>query len=434
MMSVSNPTAHWGSRSSRLFLVILVTFLTIFSVTPVWASGQNTWVPSQTFSRQYCYSGSCVYNSTTVTVSVTADAALAYGMTSGSITLHATPADIGQSPSVDMAVSMQLFCKNNAQWGASTAFINSPNWSGTATIDTSICVGYNGFDRIEVAKGVGQVAESIYYPPGHPNYVAPVTAGPCGNQLSDSAVSLNGTSLTVRTKALSGYSKIGVIVPDGGDSTVTPTFNLTAANAVDGSPGYLFGTFTQSTAVTTARLVYYNTASTPAPVCYQSLTIGSGTLNSSGSSVGASDPDSVDGSISCGLNPFCYIKAALKWAFVPGASTFNQWQTLKDNASNKPPFSIIAGCISFVQGYMSIQDGSDAIELDGGGPHIPVGGGYYGGHDIQFAPMVWARDYAATSAWYNDAKTIASIFLYVCFSWWAFGYIQQNFGSKGETQ
>jgi hypothetical protein len=52
----------------------------------------------------------------------------------------------------------------------------------------------------------------------------------------------------------------------------------------------------------------------------------------------ASDPDKGE---SCGLNVFCWIKAALRWAFVPGESTSNAWASFGDNLKTRPPFSVV---------------------------------------------------------------------------------------------
>lgn len=440
MMSVSNPTAHWGSRSSRLFSVILVCLMFILLTMNGVAKADE---PNGNIAGGPSASG---WYWTTTAISVGG-----FNVTKGDnsngqesatvVRVHPSVpggnysasrtycASAGPSPTgADVGAFTGDTSASSFQFG-----IGNPCPSTTPTGTMVFQIGYESTPNNGTTFVVG--AEQRYRYGGTPAPAIPPAPLCTASQMTDTAVSLSGTSLTARAKVTNAaFNKVGIIVPDSGSSTTTPTFNLTANNAVDGSPKYYFGTFTQSTVVTTARLVLYST--TTDIVCYVSLTVGGNTLNSSGSDLGASNPDDSSGA-SCGLNPFCYIKAALKWAFVPSAGTFNQWQALKDNASTKPPFSIIAGCISYAQGFMNIQTDSDSVELDGGGPHIPIGGGQYGGSGgptITFAPMVWARDYAASSGWYNDAKTIASIFLYVCFAWWAFGYIQQNFGSKGETQ
>jgi hypothetical protein len=57
------------------------------------------------------------------------------------------------------------------------------------------------------------------------------------------------------------------------------------------------------------------------------------------SDYGATDPD--DDSVHCGLNPFCYIKAALKWAFVPGDATSEAWDSLYTTFSTRAPGSLV---------------------------------------------------------------------------------------------
>jgi hypothetical protein len=59
--------------------------------------------------------------------------------------------------------------------------------------------------------------------------------------------------------------------------------------------------------------------------------------------VGATNPD--DGTSDCGLNPFCYIKAALKWAFVPPADVTDGLGSAVSTLQTKFPFSILSAAV-----------------------------------------------------------------------------------------
>jgi hypothetical protein len=56
------------------------------------------------------------------------------------------------------------------------------------------------------------------------------------------------------------------------------------------------------------------------------------------------DPE--NDSLSCGLSMFCWMKAALKWAFVPNDAD-DAWDSLYDTASTRPPFSIVIGTVTW---------------------------------------------------------------------------------------
>jgi len=63
------------------------------------------------------------------------------------------------------------------------------------------------------------------------------------------------------------------------------------------------------------------------------------------------DPGSDDGDgneVSCGFNMFCWIKAALRWAFIPGEATSTAWATLRTTAESRPPYSLVTGSLAFV--------------------------------------------------------------------------------------
>jgi hypothetical protein len=89
--------------------------------------------------------------------------------------------------------------------------------------------------------------------------------------------------------------------------------------------------------------------------CYLSVPVSaSEEASPAGPSDGSGSDDSAtdESGAGCGWNPltnlFCWIKAALMWAFVPGDATFNAWDELRTNLSTKPPFSVAVGGVGFV--------------------------------------------------------------------------------------
>lgn len=96
-------------------------------------------------------------------------------------------------------------------------------------------------------------------------------------------------------------------------------------------------------------------ASTPVSVVVGAAQPSAGCESLCGS--GANDPSAGEteggGGVSCsGFNVFCWIKAALRWAFVPGESTKNAWATFKSNLQTRPPFSAVIGALAFINGWI----------------------------------------------------------------------------------
>jgi hypothetical protein len=64
----------------------------------------------------------------------------------------------------------------------------------------------------------------------------------------------------------------------------------------------------------------------------------------------AKDPE--DDTASCGWNVFCWIKAALKWAFWPGEDAFDAWNEFYGTLRTRPPFSVVIGGFSIVTTFL----------------------------------------------------------------------------------
>lgn len=82
-----------------------------------------------------------------------------------------------------------------------------------------------------------------------------------------------------------------------------------------------------------------------------------------------------DDGASCGFSMFCWIKAALRWAFVPGDSTRDAWESFTTNLRSRPPFSVVSGGVSF--GWTFVEHVRDKFGVlrgvtgGGGGTCLP---------------------------------------------------------------
>lgn len=182
------------------------------------------------------------------------------------------------------------------------------------------------------------------------NGAAPPGAIPGCTALSDVRVSYDGTKWYVRYKAgtVGSLDHWRFDVPD--PHQYLPGSPITTLKAgtddVEGSPGYLYKSVTGSSGSSWAITAV---DSSGAGLCQLGGTaVYSGTVTPGGGTYGATNPD--DGSSDCGWNPFCYIKAALKWAFVPPDGSMDGMGDSWDELSGKVPFSVITATATLVGG------------------------------------------------------------------------------------
>jgi hypothetical protein len=72
---------------------------------------------------------------------------------------------------------------------------------------------------------------------------------------------------------------------------------------------------------------------------------------------------------------FCWIKAALKWAFWPGEATTTAWSDFYDTIANRPPFNlgigIVNGVIDFFDNFLWREGQTFAcVPVPGPGPGV----------------------------------------------------------------
>lgn len=232
----------------------------------------------------------------------------------------------------------------------------------------------------EIGSSYTSLSASSYFAgeydvrPGNPNTAPPLPAWCTSAAWSDLAAGYAAGQLSVRFK-WSGTVPSGWSVEAPTGSTLG---TLPASAAVDGSPGYYAGKFTLGSVPATVKLTAPSNAE-GAPGCSVTLTSVKPTdVAPGGSTYGATDPDT---SADCGLNPFCYIKAALRWAFVPPAGAMQQWHDYADDVLQVPPFSLVSSGVPYVTsawGYLRDNgptDGSCATLGGEGCPaHLGAGG------------------------------------------------------------
>lgn len=161
------------------------------------------------------------------------------------------------------------------------------------------------------------------------------------------------------------------------------------------------------------------------------------------------DPSTTDsnGTTTCwGWNILNGFKCALKWAFVPGAQTLNQWQTTQNNMTNKPPFSLLGSCFSYLHVFTDnpndwiaaynahqndlIPSSSGITRTNQGSDSGTYSGSYVDDGKYHFPLIAAASDEAQHSAIWQGGLTLIKIFLWSGFAWWAFHRISHTFGGK----
>jgi hypothetical protein len=119
-------------------------------------------------------------------------------------------------------------------------------------------------------------------------------------------------------------------------------------------------------------------------VCAEMGVPGSEGVPDGGGGISGGDSSDPDSSESCGLNVFCWLKAALKWAFWPSDGFFDTWDGFYQTIRTRPPFSVVIGgfqgVVLFFDNFLwrtghefpCITVPGPADALDGGGGTTPV--------------------------------------------------------------
>jgi hypothetical protein len=200
----------------------------------------------------------------------------------------------------------------------------------------------------------------IQYGAAPPAAIATCTAA----QVSDLRVGYDGTNWTVRFhQAVSSSYTFRLDAPDPNQYLGTAITTMTAAgDGVDGSPGYVYAKHTGSSAASAAVTVMNGAT----PVCQAHAGVYAGAVTPAGGSVGATNPD--DPSADCGLNPFCYIKAALTWAFVPDSTKVDDAKALGSSLATVVPWGYMVKAWTFAHETLTAVE---ACEGDGGVSSCP---------------------------------------------------------------
>jgi hypothetical protein len=264
-----------------------------------------------------------------------------------------------------------------------------------------------------------------------PPAAIPVCAGITGLAVSNDAANTY-VRFTGPDSTFSSVTSFRIDTPNPGQYLpTTPTATMPLTSQVDGYPGSYYYKYAQTAAPTSLAVTAMNGAT---PVCQiSSVTILSGTISSSGS-YGATNPSSSGGTADCGLNPFCYIKSALYWAFVPSSGTMQGWQTQITTIKGQPPISLVLAGFTYVNAVW------DGLNCAGNPASCSSTGNYQSAPPLAIqAPSGSATldilGSAATTAGTNGANMglfwdIVQIAIWVGAGWIIFHRIAHSFGGK----
>lgn len=157
-----------------------------------------------------------------------------------------------------------------------------------------------------------------------------------------------------------------------------------------------------------------------------------------GSSAGdPADPNAT--ATNCGLSMICYIKAALRWAFVPSEG-WTAWQNLKTNLQTKPPFSIAWGASTLVYNtadnilaYLDLGPAPSAMCHSLGLPDGSVlpDGGFSGNNEACVGQaMIDLHATASGSVWFGIMRNGLGVLLIIATSGRVWRILQSAFGSS----
>lgn len=179
-----------------------------------------------------------------------------------------------------------------------------------------------------------------------PASYSPAVPSTCSSSFSSPRVSYIGGVLGVRftwTGALPSHGwKVGV--PGDGSSVVGSSPTATVAPTLIGSTPGEYGVDATTTLSGVDATTPWRIESANVPACYVTGTVSTSDAATSTPGSGASDSSGAD----CGLNPFCYVTAALRWAFVPDPATETAWSDRMTSIRSSPPVAFASGGLGFV--------------------------------------------------------------------------------------
>jgi hypothetical protein len=222
-------------------------------------------------------------------------------------------------------------------------------WSGTQNSGEIRCQASEHVIGMFVSDTAGQMFVST---------VIPATST-CPTSYESARASYVGTSLKVRftwkgAKPSAGWD---LYVP-GSSSSPSGSGQLHVAPVVIGGPGEYGAEVTVTLSGVTSGTTGFRVQKTGDSGCYVTGTTSAVAVD--GSPVDGGDLGDGD----CGLNPFCYIKAALVWAFVPSsdsaAGLTDRWEDLQTEV----PVSYMVGGFGLIRAVLDATACEDNGTLD----------------------------------------------------------------------
>jgi len=276
------------------------------------------------------------------------------------------------------SASTSMYCRSTPLTSGERADISD---DGVATLTGTTTVSYGSFHLVTTYTttyaGAGCTAPAvpiayrvtasegrIWYEPGPA--VEPPSS--CSDFLVDEQAGYVAGELSVRWRV-----KASTNIPGAG-------WRVYAASTIDGETGDLIGTVS-TTAIpgftgwygddfvtddTAFARVYRGNSDT----CYVTLAVPDSPVDIDPPGTGE-DGDGSD----CGLNPFCYTKAALVWVFVPDDAAFAELEASWASASEVLPFSL----------FVTAWDAAEELTPGQSG----CGDAYWGVNDTNFANACW---------------------------------------------
>lgn len=216
----------------------------------------------------------------------------------------------------------------NGTWAQGTTTYNpaaTPVGSAAAT-----CSGGKTFSKLTVIKASGSVTLIDY------RFTAAVSdPSTCDAFLVDAQASYVGGTLSVRTKVTrvwgSGWRVYELASPLGVPGDEIGTFS---APEIEGYFGWYGDDWVTGDPGGYVRIEKGNNDE-----CWQAVEVATTPVDIDPPETGT---DSENEGASCGLNPFCYVKSALQWAFVPNSATFVDMANTFGEFENRWPLGLLA--------------------------------------------------------------------------------------------
>jgi hypothetical protein len=217
---------------------------------------------------------------------------------------------------------------------------NSP-YRGSGTWSNTTDCGVGGYPKIDVLVNASGSPDGF----AHLWYSKPAETPPsCSTAFSAVEASYVGTTLSARwkwsgTRPVHGWD---LYVPGDGTAVGTGTAPGHASNVAVAVGLYGMDQTATLTGVT-AGVTKFRVQAVDDPTCYAT-----GTLSASAVGTPPQNTGTDNSGADCGLNPFCYVSAALRAAFVPSTDATASWSSRVDSIKTHPPVNFVLAGVGFV--------------------------------------------------------------------------------------